>query len=137
MNTRLFRMIVFLFLVLIISTGLAACISAAGKAGAVAASDPLHLPLVLNQAENPALSPIMLASNQPHPNSLALDSQNVYWTNCGTDVGSPTDGAVMVYSKSLGVFQPLVSGLSCPDLLQADSASLFWINRQWIPGFGL
>jgi hypothetical protein len=95
-----------------------------------------YLPLVLKQSPAQPAVPILLASGQVHPDSLVVDSQNVYWANCGTDVSDPTDGAILAYSKSLGNSQPLASGLSCPDLLQADSDWLYWINRQWIPGMG-
>ncbi len=94
-----------------------------------------YLPLVSNQVAEPA--PLLLASDQPHPNSLAVDSQNVYWTNCGTDVSAPTDGAVMVYSRSQGVYHPLVTGLPCPAFLQADSDSLFWVEGPVTQGPGV
>ncbi len=77
--------------------------------------------------------PVLLASGQARPDSLVVDSEAVYWTNCGTDRGASTDGAIMAYSKSQGISRPLVSGLSCPSVLQADADSLFWRNHRWTP----
>jgi hypothetical protein len=91
----------------------------------------VYLPLILKQ---PAIT--LLASGQAHPDSLVADSQTVYWANCGTDVATPTDGSIVALSKSQGISQTLVSGLSCPNLLQSDTDSLFWLNRQWITGGG-
>ena len=74
--------------------------------------------------------PTLLASNQLHPHSLVVDSQAVYWANFGTDSIAYTDGAIMTHSKSQGKSRTLVSDLSCPGLLKADSNYLHWLNRQ-------
>jgi hypothetical protein len=94
----------------------------------------VHLPMVIRPADTAA--PTQLASGQVHPDSLVVDSQNVYWADCGNESGDPADGAIMVHSKSQGTTQPLVSSLACPDHLLADVDSLYWINRKWIPGLG-
>lgn len=91
----------------------------------------VYLPLILKPTAPP---PILLASGQAHPGSLVVDSQTVYWANCGTEVSAYTDGAIMAHSKSQGISQTLVSGLSCPNELQADTDSLFWLSPRWIPG---
>lgn len=91
----------------------------------------LYFPLVINQLDNPADTPVLLVSDQPNPSSLAVDSQNVYWTNCDTE-----NGSVMAWSKSRGVSHPLATGLPCPISIQQDSDSLYWLNRVWIPGLG-
>jgi len=93
-----------------------------------------YLPLILKPTVTPTTPPTLLASNQAHPDSLVVDSQAVYWANCGTEVRAPTDGTILAFSKSQGISQTLASGLSCPAFLKADTDSLFWSNRQWNAG---
>jgi hypothetical protein len=135
-NRRYFHLFLLLAAMIILPGDL---LAAAPKTVNAQSIDPpalVYLPLVLKRSPSQPAAPILLASDQVHPDSLVMDSQNVYWTNCGSVAGDPADGEVMVYSKIQGISQPLASGLSCPDLLLADSDSLYWINRQWIPGMG-
>lgn len=89
-----------------------------------------YVPLIIKPTPPP---PTLLVSGQAHPNSLVVDSQMVYWTNCGT---GGSDGTIMALSKSLGISQTLASGLSCPTSLTADTDSLYWLYVQWGAGTG-
>ncbi len=92
-----------------------------------------YFPLILKPTAPPAT---LLVSNQAGPNSLVVDSETVYWANCGTGSSDSPDGTIMALSKSLGISQTLASGLSCPRSLTADSDSLFWLRVQWGEGTG-
>ncbi len=92
-----------------------------------------YLPLILKPTAPP---PTFLASGQAHPSDLAVDSQTVYWANCGTYSSVSPDGAIMALSKSQGISQTLASGLSCPTSLTDDTDSLFWLKVQWGVGTG-
>ncbi len=87
-----------------------------------------YFPLILRLPPPPLT---LLASGQARPDSLVVDSQMVYWANCGTGGSNATDGTIMALSKSLGIFQTLASSLTCPSSLTADTDSLFWLNVQW------
>ncbi len=94
----------------------------------------VYLPLVSNPA-SPS-GPILLAAGQPHPNGLAVDSENVYWANCGFSLSYSPDGSIMSYSKSQGTTILLLSGLHCPDHLYVEPDALYWLEHTWIDGTG-
>lgn len=96
----------------------------------------VHIPLVFSKPATSPASPIVLVSGQANPVSLVVDSQWVYWSNCGTDMAAPTDGAILAYSKSQANIISLAPGRSCPNFLSADANALFWVERRWVSGQG-
>jgi hypothetical protein len=134
MNVRSFRLYA-TFAVIIFLPGLLHAVLPTGiQAQAVSPPVTVHLPLIFNQTDSSA--PTLLAAGQVHPNGLVVDSGNVYWTDCGTSLGTSTDGAIMVYSISQGTFTSLLSGLSCPEHLYVEPDGLFWLEHKWIDGTG-
>ena len=134
MNAKIFH----LFAAIAVIILLAGFLQALPPTGiqAQAASPPLsvHLPLIFNPADPSA--PALLAADQPHPNGLVVDSENIYWTNCGASLSSSPDGSILVYSISQGTFASLLSGLSCPEHLYVQPDALFWLEHKWIDGTG-
>src|SRR5262249_38584938 len=66
----------------------------------------------------------VLASNQPGPGEVAVDSTNVYWTNIGN---STTNGAVMKCALSGCAPTVIVQGQS-PVTLVLAANSLYWAD---------
>jgi hypothetical protein len=74
-------------------------------------------------------TPTVLASNQPHPLPLAVDTNNtVYW---GTDNSCAGLGTVVLKcaGSSAGCTPTLVaSGLGTPSGIAVDSTSVYWTD---------
>ncbi len=65
--------------------------------------------------------PVVLASNQTHPSTVAIDDQNVYWVNEGAL------GGVYKIPKAGGTPTPLFEGAMGPvESLGLDSASVYF-----------
>jgi hypothetical protein len=73
-----------------------------------------------------ACQPLMLASNQNVPNDLAVDSNNLYWTNEG-DAGA--NGSVMQVQLDGGNLITLATGRAQPVGLVVDSAWVYWAEE--------
>ena len=134
MNARTFRLLTAIAVIILLANFLRLAPPISSHAQAVSPPVTLHLPLIFNQTDSSA--PALLAAGQAHPNGLLVDSGNVYWTNCGTSLGSSTDGAILVYSISQGTFASLLSGRSCPEHLYVEPDALFWLEHRWIDGTG-
>lgn len=67
----------------------------------------------------------ILASGQLRPNSIAVDSTHVYWSNSGTYPDA--NGSIMKAPKDGGAATPLVSGLFGASAIAIDSTSVFCI----------
>jgi len=67
-------------------------------------------------------APTTLASGQGNPCSIALDSMNVYWTDCQA-------GTVLKVPRSGGSPVTLVSGQANPFSIAVDSTDVYWTNN--------
>jgi hypothetical protein len=120
---------------IILLTGILLAVPPAGiRAQTLPPQTSIHLPLIFNPAGSPG--PALLAADQPHPVSLAVDAENVYWTNCGSSLGDSADGSILAYSKSQGTSVSLLSNRHCPDHLYVQLEALFWLEHTWIDGTG-
>jgi hypothetical protein len=66
--------------------------------------------------------PVMLAGGQNGPTAIAVDANNVYWTNAG-------DGTVQRAPKEGGPTTPISSGESEPLGIAVDDTGVYWTNR--------
>jgi hypothetical protein len=73
-----------------------------------------------------ACQPLMLASNQNVPNDLALDSNNLYWTNEGD---AAANGSVMQVQLDGGHLMTLAAGRAQPVGIVVDSAWVYWAEE--------
>ncbi len=88
----------------------------------------VYIPWVFSLTVAKPVIPAVLATGQAHPTYITVDSERVYWFNCGT---SSNDGAIMAFSKSEGSSTTLVSGVGCPRYVQADWDYLYWIVQDY------
>lgn len=78
-------------------------------------------------------TPIELADNQSHPNAIALDQANVYWTTqadlSGSGDAGPPSGAIMRTPIGGGAIVTMVSGIATPAGIAVDGANLYWADQ--------
>src|SRR5512135_1419869 len=86
-----FRLVRFLPVMLLLTGLLRVVPSNGSQAQTIFPPVSVHLPLILGQTGT--VFPTLLAADQPHPNGLVVDSQNIYWTNCGASLSSSPDGS--------------------------------------------
>jgi hypothetical protein len=62
---------------------------------------------------------------------IAVDANNVYWTNQGVcpDDGGPCSGAVMKVPVTGGTPVTLASGEYSPTSIAVDDTSVYWLNQ--------
>jgi hypothetical protein len=73
----------------------------------------------------------LLACNQNHPTSIAVDPSHVFWTNEGDPLGAFTGGAVMQADLSGANLQSLVPGLTArPSGITTAGGCVYWIEYQ-------
>jgi hypothetical protein len=120
---------------IVLLTGILLAVPPAGtRAQTLPPPTSIHLPLIFSQTGSSV--PTLLAVDQPHPVSLAVDSDNVYWTNCGFSLGDSPDGSILAYSKSQGTTITLLSDRHCPDHLYVQPEALYWLEHTWTDGTG-
>jgi hypothetical protein len=73
-------------------------------------------------------TPTTLASGQPQPYDLAVDSTNAYWVNGGTAANNYQDGSVMKVSLASGTITTLASGQNFPQSIAIDATTVYWAN---------
>jgi hypothetical protein len=67
----------------------------------------------------------VLASGQSNPVGVAVDSQNVYWTNYASGTG---DGTVMSVPVGGGPPTTLAAGQNGPAAIAVDASNVYWVN---------
>jgi hypothetical protein len=73
----------------------------------------------------------LLACNQNHPTSIAVDPSHVFWTNEGDPLGAFSGGAVMQADLSGANLQSLVLGLTTrPSGITTAGGCVYWIEYQ-------
>jgi hypothetical protein len=73
-------------------------------------------------------TPVTLASNQAHPQRVAVDATAVYWTNGGLS----GDGSVMKVGLSGGAPVSLASGQQRPVGLAVDANAVYWTTSETV-----
>jgi sugar lactone lactonase YvrE len=68
------------------------------------------------------VAPPALAANLAHPNFIAVDAANVYWTDYG-------DGTVAKVPLDGGAPTVLASGQGSPAGIAVDATSVTWVNE--------
>ncbi len=66
-----------------------------------------------------------IATGQPYPFGIAVDSQNVYWTNNGTASG----GTVMKVPLAGGTPTVIASGQNFPMGVALDATNVYWTDN--------
>jgi hypothetical protein len=67
----------------------------------------------------------LLVSSQPYPDSIALDSNNVYWLNEGLSYGT---GSVMKLSLTGGEPVTLATSEAAPEAMAVDASNVYWVD---------
>jgi hypothetical protein len=75
--------------------------------------------------------PVVIASGQPNPNAIAVDSTSIYWTNSGSSTaGGDVMSAPLCGGTPVTIAPPVMLGPTTeanPSALVANASSVFWI----------
>jgi len=71
-------------------------------------------------------NPVLLASGQDQPITLALDDANVYWINGDSSTGNPTAGKVMKVPLGGGKVTTLATGQSKAAYMLVSGDNVYW-----------
>jgi DNA-binding beta-propeller fold protein YncE len=78
-------------------------------------------------------APTLIASDQNAPWGIALDANNVYWTNYGDGAGT---GSVMKAALDGGIPIVLAAGQNFPSGIAVDDTNVYWANFGDTPNDG-
>jgi hypothetical protein len=73
-------------------------------------------------------APVPLATSQPNPRGIAVDSTSVYWSIPFNAQQSPASGEIRKISVGGGSITPLATGQDLPGPIARDASFVYWAN---------